>query len=195
MSFLDNLESNLKALESRSERDAETLEREAAARAAARSIALQSAAHAEALGNGPFTDGLLTACRIVGHRTRILVRPTWVDSTLRLEAGARKLELRPTPDGVLAVFFEAGNEQESTPIDLSSDPLKLVEKWLDGGGRSNPLKDYRKVSDLPVSASVTCAPEKDYQRSGDRAASHSLDGNPRTPGPARARESTQARRI
>jgi len=130
MSFLDNLENNLKALESRDEKDPETRAREAAARAAARSVALEIAPYAEALRNGPFKDGLLTACRDIGHPRRILVRPFWVDSTLRLEAGAKKLELRPTPGGVLAVFFDGGREQESTPIDLSGDPVKLAEKWL-----------------------------------------------------------------
>jgi hypothetical protein len=134
MSFLDNLESNLKALESRNERDPETLAREAAAREAARSMALQIAPHAEALRNGPFKDGLLTACRDIGHRRRILVRPIWVDSTLRLEAGAKRLELRPTPSGLLAVFFDGGKEQESSPIDLLSNPGKLAEKWLDAEG-------------------------------------------------------------
>jgi hypothetical protein len=134
MSFLDNLESNLKALESRNERDPEALAREAAAREAARSVALQIAPHAEALRNGPFKDGLLTACRDIGHRRRILVRPVWVDSTLRLEAGVKKLELRPTPSGVFAVFFDGGRERESIAIDLSSDPVKVAEKWLEVDG-------------------------------------------------------------
>ena len=129
MSFLDNLESNLKALESREERDPEALARQAAEREAARSPALQISPHADALRNGPFKDGLLAACRNIGHSKRILVRPVWVDSTLRLEAGAKKLELRPTPSGVLAVFIDGGREQESTLIDLSSDPVKLAEKW------------------------------------------------------------------
>ncbi len=132
MSFLDNLESNLKALESRTERDPGTLAREAAAREAARSAALQIAPHAEALRNGPFLGGLLTACRNIGHSRRILVRPVWVDSTLRLEAGVKKLELRPTPTGVVAVFFDGGSEMESMPIDLASDPVKIAEKWLSG---------------------------------------------------------------
>ena len=93
-------------------------------------MALEIAPHAEALRNGPFKDGLLTACRNIGHRRRILVRPIWVDSTLRLEAGSKKLELRPTPGGVLAVFFDGGQEQESMPIELSSDPVRVAEKWL-----------------------------------------------------------------
>jgi hypothetical protein len=59
------------------------------------------------------------------------VRPVWIDSTLRLEAGAKKLELRPSPSGVFAVFFDGGEERENTPIDLSSDPVKLAERWLE----------------------------------------------------------------
>jgi hypothetical protein len=130
MSFLDNLENNLKALESREERDPATLAREAAAREAARSAVLEIAPYAEALRNGPFKDGLLSACREIGHRRRILVRPVWIDLTLRLEAGAKRLELRPTPSGVLAVFVEGEKEQESTLIELTGDPGKLAEKWL-----------------------------------------------------------------
>lgn len=130
MSFLDNLENDLKALESRTERDPAELARQAAAKEASRKAAIEIAPHAEALRTGPFTDGLLTACRAIGHRRRMLVRPTWVDSTLRLEAGSRKLELRPTAGGVTAVFFVDGREQESAPVDLASDPTKLAEKWL-----------------------------------------------------------------
>jgi hypothetical protein len=131
MSFLDNLENNLKALESREQKDPEALAREAAAREANRSLALAIAPYSEALRNGPFKDGLLTACREMGHRQRLLVRPVWVESTLRLEAGTKRLELRPTPNGVLAVTFINGQEHENTPIDLSSDPVKLAEKWLE----------------------------------------------------------------
>jgi hypothetical protein len=131
MSFLDNLENNLKALESREQKDPAALAREAAAREANRSLALAIAPYSEALRNGPFKDGLLTACRELGHRRRMLVRPVWVESTLRLEAGTKRLELRPTPNGVLAVTFINGKEHESTPIDLSSDPVKLAEKWLE----------------------------------------------------------------
>jgi hypothetical protein len=131
MSFLDNLENDLKALESREQKDPAALAREAAAREANRSLALAIAPYSEALRNGPFKDGLLTACRELGHRRRMLVRPVWVESTLRLEAETKRLELRPTPNGVLAVTFIDGKEHESTPIDLSSDPVKLAEKWLE----------------------------------------------------------------
>src|SRR5580698_10608049 len=104
MSFLDNLENNLKALESREQKDPAALAREAAAREANRSLALAVAPYSEALRNGPYKDGLLTACRELGHRRRMRVRPVWVESTLRLEAGAKRLELRPTPN---VVFLDA----------------------------------------------------------------------------------------
>jgi len=131
MSFLDNLENNLKALESQTERDPEAQARKAAARESARLAALAIAPHADALRNGPFKDGLLTACREIGHRSRILVRPVWVESTLRLEAGPKRLELRPTSTGVVAVSFVEGKQQESTPIDLSGDPVELAKRWLE----------------------------------------------------------------
>jgi hypothetical protein len=73
MSFLDNLENNLKAMESRTERDPEALAGEAAAREAARSAALEIAPHAEALRNGPFKDAPLTACRDICHCKRALL--------------------------------------------------------------------------------------------------------------------------
>ncbi len=130
MSFLDSLENNLKALESREEVDPVTLERERTEREAARAAAILIAPHAEALRKGDFTNGLLAACRTVGHRKRILVRPTWVDSTLRLEGGEKKLELRPTPKGVVAVFFVDGVEKSNSRVDLSGDPVAFAEKWL-----------------------------------------------------------------
>jgi len=130
MSFLDNLENDLKALESRDQNDPETRAREAAAREADRRAALEIAPHAEALRNGPFKDALLIACREIGHRKRILVRPIWVGPTLRLEAGTKKLELRPTARGVVAVFIDDGREQETTPVDLASDPMPIARKWL-----------------------------------------------------------------
>jgi hypothetical protein len=132
MSFLDNLENNLKALESREDRDPRTLERERSAREAERDRVRRTAPHAEALRNGSYAGELITACRAIGHARRILVRPTWVDSVLRLEAGNQKLELRPTPEGVQAVFITAGSEERTEPVDLSEPPSTLANKWLRG---------------------------------------------------------------
>jgi hypothetical protein len=39
--------------------------------------------------------------------------------------------LRPTPEGVLAVFSVDGTERSSALVDLTSDPVKLAEDWLE----------------------------------------------------------------
>jgi hypothetical protein len=130
MSFLDNLENNLKALESREEKDPEQRRRELTAREAQRAEALRRAPHAEALKTGPFTEKLLTACRTVGHGMRVLVRFTWIDSMLRLEAKDKKLELHPTGDGVRAVYFVNGAEITSEMVNLNGDAEAFARSWL-----------------------------------------------------------------
>lgn len=127
MSFLDNLENNLKALENRDERD---LGRERAAQQARKQEALQLAPVADALKQSPFTGELIAACRALGHARRLMVRPAWIESTFRLEAGPRRLDLQPTPAGVWAVFSENGAETSRQPVDLSSSAQKLAEQWL-----------------------------------------------------------------
>lgn len=134
MSFLDSLENNLKALESREEADPAKIARDSAARVAERAEEAKIAPVAEALRDGPFTAQLLTACRVVGHKTRTLVRPIWIESMLRLEARDRKLELRPTAKGVQAVYFENGAETRTEPVDLNGDAEAFARKWLEGTG-------------------------------------------------------------
>ena len=134
MSFLDSLENNLKALESREEADPAKLARDNAAREAERSEAEKAAPFVEALRNGPFTATLLTACRVVGHRNRTLVRPTWMDTVLRLDARERRLELCPGAGGVTAVYFENGAETRRAPVDLNGDAEALAREWLEGSG-------------------------------------------------------------
>src|ERR1700677_526515 len=82
MSFLDNLENNLKALESQEERDPEKVKREQDRREAERQAALLRAPHAEALKTSPFTSELLTQCRAIGHGQRVLVQFTWLGERL-----------------------------------------------------------------------------------------------------------------
>ncbi len=134
MSFLDNLENNLKALESREEQDPEAIARARAAEKAERSAALRRAPVEEALKSGPFAGALIVACRRAGHARRILVRPTWIDSVLRLEARwddvERRLELQPTADGVRAVFYEGDQKMASDPVDLEGPAEGLAERWL-----------------------------------------------------------------
>lgn len=130
MSFLDNLENNLKALESREEKDPAKQKEEQARREADRQAALAAAPVAEALKSGPFTEKLLTACRLIGHQQRTMVRFTWLESTLRLEAKERRLDLKPTAHGVEATFFVGGDKTDSQLLTLAEDPEALAQKWL-----------------------------------------------------------------
>ena len=131
MSFLDNLENNLKALESREEKDPEKIRRDQERREAERTAALQRAPHAEALKTSAFTSDLLTECRTLGHRLRVLVRFTWIDENLRLEAGTKRLELQPTASGIEAVYILDGVETKREMLDLEhGNPQEIAKNWL-----------------------------------------------------------------
>lgn len=130
MSFLDSLENNLKALESREEKDPETLRREREQREAERAAALLRAPHAEALRKSAFTSEFLTQCRTIGHGQRVLVQFTWLGETLRLDAKAKRLELRPTAAGIEARYFVDGEESGCAMVDLSSSAEALARDWL-----------------------------------------------------------------
>ena len=131
MSFLDNLENNLKALESREERDPEKVKREQERREADRTSALLRAPHVEALRTSPFTSELLTQCRTIGHGQRVLVQFTWLGENLRLEAKAKRMELSPTAEGITAVFSLDGQETGRQAVDPKvDDPSALARLWL-----------------------------------------------------------------
>ena len=134
MSFLDNLENNLKAMESREEIDPEALKRQQAQRAAERSEALRRAPFELALKESAFAGDLIAACRRLGHAKRSMVRPTWLDSMLRLEARIdgvdQRLELRPTGDGVQAVFLREGEEVSSEAVDLNASAAELAARYI-----------------------------------------------------------------
>jgi hypothetical protein len=135
MSFLDNLENNLKSLES-SEQGREEAERERKARDTARHSAQAVAPHAEVLKKGPFTAELLRQATIVGHAFRTKVHIAWLGSTLRLEARERRLELRPTSNGVVAVYIDDGKETRTDALDLNGSAEKLVRGWLESAAAS-----------------------------------------------------------
>jgi len=130
MSFSDNLENNLKNLESHDERDAAGGAKSHQRRQAHRANVLASAPYAEKLRNGKFTSGLMTHATRIGHRLRTKVNIIWLGSTLRLQAREHRLELRPTPDGVMAHYFVDEKETRSEMLDLTGDPEKLAEEWL-----------------------------------------------------------------
>src|ERR1700691_116159 len=117
MSFLDNLENNLNALERQEERDPEKVKREQERRDAERNAALLRAPHVEALKTSPFTSELLTQCRAIGHAQRVLVQFTWLGEILRLDAKTKRMELVPTAKEITAVFFLNGMERGRATVD------------------------------------------------------------------------------
>jgi len=126
MGFLDNLENSLKSLERVEERDTSAHER----RQSERETALATAPWAEKLKGSPYTSELMNKAAEAGHRIRAKVYMAWLGTTFRLEARGRKLELRPTPEGIRAVFLDGLDEVKSELIDLDGDPGKLLDEWL-----------------------------------------------------------------
>jgi hypothetical protein len=129
MSFLDNLENNLKSLESREEGN-DAAEQQRRTRERERASAQAAAPYAEELKKGPFTAELLKQAARVGFEKRTKVHIAWLGSTLRLEARERRLELRPTGGGVQAVYLEDGRETRSEPLDLKGSAEEFIRRWL-----------------------------------------------------------------
>src|SRR5580700_2043195 len=129
MSFLDNLESNLKSMESREERGDQN-NRDAKTRDFERARTRASGAIAERLRKGPYAAELLKQATRIGYATRTKVHLAWIGTTLRLEARGSKLELRPTPQGVVAVFIENNAEVRSVAVNLAGNPEGLAREWL-----------------------------------------------------------------
>lgn len=131
MSYLDNLENNLKALEKQDERDPEKVKREQERREAERTAALQRAPHVEALKTSPFTSELLTQCRAIGHGQRVLVQFTWLGENLRLDAKEKRLQLTPTAEGISAVFSANGEVTSRENVNpQTDDAAALAKRWL-----------------------------------------------------------------
>jgi hypothetical protein len=126
MSFLDNLENNLKALESQDEGGIDESRR----RDRERELAIAAAPWAERLKREPFAQALMQQATLAGRERRIKVNLMWIGTTLRLEARGHRLELRPGPKGVAAVFLRGTEEVRQEPVDLSGNPQKLVGKWM-----------------------------------------------------------------
>lgn len=129
MSFLDNLETTLKNMENatdhQSRHDNVRLQKERASQVRA------SAPFAEELKKGPFVNEFLTHAVRIGHGMRTKINMNWFGNVLRVEARERRLEFRPTPQGVEAVFHEDGVEQSAELLDLrKTNAEKLAERWL-----------------------------------------------------------------
>src|SRR3982750_3531172 len=98
MSFLDNLENNLKSLES-NEQGSDAAEQQHRARERNRAEAQAAAPYAEELKKSPFTAELLKQAARIGFEKRTKVHVAWLGSTLRLEARERRLGTRPVAGG------------------------------------------------------------------------------------------------
>ncbi|MGA7416254.1 MAG: hypothetical protein WBW33_37635 [Bryobacteraceae bacterium] len=130
MGFLDNLENSLKSLESQGERDgSERLRQEEE-----RNRRAAEAPWADQLKQSEFTRKLFDDAAAAGHRLRTKIYVAWLATTLRLEARGRRLELRPTPAGIVAVFIPDPNDGQAVeterPLQLDSDPADLLREWL-----------------------------------------------------------------
>lgn len=131
MGFLDNLESSLKSLEGNNEKEVAGQDRQR--QRDAKAEALAAAPYAEALKTSAFINDLLMNTVRIGHSMRVKVNMNWAGSTLRLEARAYRLELRPTPEGIEAGFFPPGAPQpvSTRRVDLKSDSQLLAQYWMD----------------------------------------------------------------
>jgi hypothetical protein len=126
MSYLDNLENNLKALESREERTPAAKKRPEADRNRARA----TQPFADQLRNGDFTKKLLDRVVHLAHGMRTKVYISWSGNSLRLDARERRLELQPTPEGVFAVFSSGYDVTARNKIDLNGNPEVLAKDFL-----------------------------------------------------------------
>jgi len=145
MSFLDNLEDNLKALESLEPGGIDDSKR----READRERALASAPWAERLKTGPCVQSLMRELTRAGFSRRTKVNFTWLGATFRIEAREVRLELEPTPTGVVAVFPD-----HRAPLDLEQKPDPLIQEWL-------ALLDQRIKEEQALAAAAEADAESD----------------------------------
>jgi hypothetical protein len=128
VSYLDNLENNLKALENLEEKDPEKVQRDRERREAERNAALLRAPFVEALKSSAFTSELLTQCRTIGHGQRVLVQFVWVGETLRLNAKNKRMDLTPSAEGIVVVMSLDGMETDRTTVDPNKDDAAALAR-------------------------------------------------------------------
>jgi hypothetical protein len=122
MSFLDNLEDNLKALESLEAGGLDDRKR----RETERERALAAAPWADRLKSSPYVAKLMRDLTRAGFARRMKVNFVWLERTLRLESMDQRLELVPTPEGIEAVF-----PGHRVSVNLDEEPDVLIREWLE----------------------------------------------------------------
>jgi hypothetical protein len=126
MGFLDNLESDLKSLEKQEERDPAAQKRRNAERASELAVAVW----AERLKKSPYAQDVLAEAARLSHQIRSRIQVTWMDTGLKLALKERRLELRPTADGIVAVFLRDGKEEKTVLVDLNANGSASVNDWF-----------------------------------------------------------------
>lgn len=126
MSFLDSLENNLKALEGREQSGLDDHKRRESERQRNAAVA----PWAEQLKSSPYTQALMQQATRAGFQIRTKVNFLWLGTTLRLEARNHRLELRPTAEGIAAVFLKDGVELKREMVDLARKPDEILKDWF-----------------------------------------------------------------
>ena len=101
----------------------------------------------------------MTHATRIGHGLRTKVNIVWLGSTLRLQAREHRLELQPTPEGVMAYFFVDDKEVKKEKVDLTGNPEKLAKEWLDTVGprpAPEPIAIWSKKLRAARSRAVGC---------------------------------------
>jgi hypothetical protein len=144
MSFLDSLENSLKALEGTEPSGLDDRKRKEIERQRAVAIA----PWAEKLKRAPYTQALMEQASRAGYQIRTKVNFVWLGDILRIEARGHRFELRPTPDGIIAVHLKGTAELKREAIDLSGKPDSLVKAWM------VVLADQKKEDDAAAAQSL-----------------------------------------
>jgi hypothetical protein len=126
MSFLDNLENSLKALEGTESAGLE----DASLRDKRRNDARAAAPWAEKLRDSDWAKSMMSQAMTAGHQRRVRIGLFWIGTSLRLEALGQRLDIRPTGTGIEAVFLTGNDERKRIKVDLAGDPAKLLSQWL-----------------------------------------------------------------
>jgi hypothetical protein len=139
MSFLDNLENNLKALESTESSGMDDQRR----REANKRDAIAAAPWAEKLKSSPWVARFMGDLTRAGFSRRTKINFAWIDRILRAEALDERLEIVPTPKGVEAVWAD-----RRVPVDLEGDPGQLIQEWLQVVDRKRQERDAAPVPEF-----------------------------------------------
>ena len=148
MSFLDSLENNLKALEGTEHAGLDDYKR----RESERQRTAAAAPWAEQLKCAPYTQTLMQQATRAGYQIRTKVNFVWIGTTLRLEARSHRLELRPTADGIAAVYLKGAVELKREKVDLAGSPDAILKEWI-------PILDRQRKEDQEAEAAARLAEE------------------------------------